>query len=388
MDFKLETELIDHPYRDEKTAAARKLYRKIAPSGENFVFSPLSIEAALHLLAISAQGDSYHAISNYLLLKDADPAHALAYIEDCFEYMSRPLEYMMDGFEAPLVKLASSLVSHRKLKLDQTKIASIKKQIDVHFAEYDFEKEAGLAKKDVNSWIEKQTRGKIKNLVGKINNNTLMILVNALYLKLAWEGGFPLESTKISEFKDEQGRPSFVDMMHKEDDLYYLKKTKYEAVQIPVNTYQLKVWMIRPEHSVKEVVREFSNVSLKKALSDARKVAVKLGLPKFKIENRLGLLNSLATLGLKRITERTHSELSGLYTTRENIFVGEIQQGNFFQLDENGIEAASASVVMMDKAEALEPPKPIDLKFDRPFVFLIYHGFTGRLLFMGQVHQP
>lgn len=56
MDFKLDAELIDDPYRDEKTAAGRKLYHLIAPSGENFVFSPLSLETALHLLAMSAQG--------------------------------------------------------------------------------------------------------------------------------------------------------------------------------------------------------------------------------------------------------------------------------------------------------------------------------------------
>lgn len=87
---------------------------------------------------------------------------------------------MTDDFEAPLVKLTSSLVFHRRLKLDQTKIASIKSRIDVHLAEFDFETEAALAKKDVNTWIEKQTQGKIKDLVGKISPDTLMIWTNTI----------------------------------------------------------------------------------------------------------------------------------------------------------------------------------------------------------------
>lgn len=388
MDFKLDTQLIDHPYRDEKTSAARKLYRSLAPLGKNFVLSPLSLEAALHLLALTAQGESYGALADYLALGQGDPAQALAYIEDCFAYMSRPPEYMTEDFEASTVKLASSLVSHRRLDLDQSKRASMQRRLDVHLAEFDFENEGALAMQEVNAWIEKQTCGRVKDLVGKVSPDTLMILVNALYLKLAWQGGFAPENTTISEFKDEQGGLSLAEMMHREGDFYYLKKAQYQAVQIPVNTFQLQVWMMQPVHSVQALVNALSRMSLKEALSGAREVLVRLGLPKFRIENRLGLLNALAALGLKRITQRMHAELSGLYATSENIFVSDIQQGNFFQLDEKGIEAAAASAVMMDKAEVLEAPEPIDLTFDRPFVFLIYHGLTGRLLFMGQVHQP
>jgi len=58
----------------------------------------------------------------------------------------------------------------------------------------------------------------------------------------------------------------------------------------------------------------------------------------------------------------------------------------FIAVDENGTEAAAATVVVMGATSA--PLKQIELKIDRPFLFLIQDDETGAILFIGRVADP
>jgi serine protease inhibitor len=115
---------------------------------------------------------------------------------------------------------------------------------------------------------------------------------------------------------------------------------------------------------------------------------VNLYFPKFKIENKLRLLSQLKKMGLGILANPPNFDLSEFYETQENIVVKDVLQGNFFQVDEKGIEAASATAVMKKMGGVAVPEKPLVLNFNRPFVFLIYQKMTGRLVFLGQVHNP
>jgi len=54
-------------------------------------------------------------------------------------------------------------------------------------------------------------------------------------------------------------------------------------------------------------------------------------------------------------------------------------------VDEEGTEAAAASIVIVVVGSQPEPPS---ITIDRPFIFLIRDQKTGTVLFMGRVLDP
>ncbi len=56
-------------------------------------------------------------------------------------------------------------------------------------------------------------------------------------------------------------------------------------------------------------------------------------------------------------------------------------------VDEDGTEAAAATAVIMVES-AMEMVEQVELKVDRPFIFVIRDDDTGSLLFAGRVLNP
>ena len=47
------------------------------------------------------------------------------------------------------------------------------------------------AVRDINSWVEKNTRGMIPEILDELGDTTVLVLVNALALEAEWEDTFP-----------------------------------------------------------------------------------------------------------------------------------------------------------------------------------------------------
>ena len=76
--------------------------------------------------------------------------------------------------------------------------------------------------KEINQWVEKQTNGKIQNLIPEsgVSASTLMVLVNAVYFKARWDKVFVKEGTMEEDFTMLDGTTSKVDMMRAHDERY------------------------------------------------------------------------------------------------------------------------------------------------------------------------
>ena len=72
------------------------------------------------------------------------------------------------------------------------------------------------------------------------------------------------------------------------------------------------------------------------------------------------------------------------------LFISEVFHKTFLALDEKGTEAAAATAVIMARptSVAIEKPKPIEVRVDRPFLFAIQHRTSGACLFLGRVTDP
>ena len=66
------------------------------------------------------------------------------------------------------------------------------------------------------------------------------------------------------------------------------------------------------------------------------------------------------------------------------IWIDDIIQKTFIEVDEEGTEAAAATAVIMDAVPLSVPPPPIPFYCDRPFIYFIRNDTTGDILFMGE----
>src|SRR5947208_1771499 len=81
--------------------------------------------------------------------------------------------------------------------------------------EADFESSAARACEAVNAWADKQTQGKVKDLLRPelLAGQTRLVLTNAVYLKAAWASPFPKDRTGEGPFDTGGGRTVAVPFM-------------------------------------------------------------------------------------------------------------------------------------------------------------------------------
>ena len=70
------------------------------------------------------------------------------------------------------------------------------------------------------------------------------------------------------------------------------------------------------------------------------------------------------------------------------IALADVWHKAFVRVDEQGTEAAAATVVSMARCAAAPPAPPREVRFDRPFWFVLRHLPSGAVLFAGKVMDP
>ena len=79
-------------------------------------------------------------------------------------------------------------------------------------------------------------------------------------------------------------------------------------------------------------------------------------------------------------------DFSGI-SPRGELAISDVVHKTFLSVAENGTEAAAATAVTITLAAA--PAKNLKVfNANRPFIFLIYDGKTGAVLFMGRLINP
>jgi serpin B len=107
-------------------------------------------------------------------------------------------------------------------------------------------------------------------------------------------------------------------------------------------------------------------------------------MPKFSFRSKAQLKGALSEMGMPlAFTDR--ADFSGM-TKQEPLEIADVIHQAFIAVDEKGTEAAAATGAVMRATSA--PLRPIELRIDRPFLFLIQDDETGAILFMGRVADP
>jgi serpin B len=161
-------------------------------------------------------------------------------------------------------------------------------------------------------------------------------------------------------------------MMHSEEVTvgYYVNETSH-VIDIPYGNGQFSMMVILPVEG--------------KKTDDVLEILDELIMPKFKIEYKALLNETLSEMGMEiAFTER--ADFTRLFEEKYGLMISRVIHKAVIEVNEEGTEAAAVTGVEVSLT-SLPPEKPV-LTLNRPFIFFIKEKHTGAILFAGKLSNP
>lgn len=376
------------------------LHAELRKQAGNLFFSPASIRLAMAMTAMGAKGETAAELAKGLALPaDLNQAAAgFAAVLDSFA--KRPkLELRPDMQEwekeeaqrkQSTVAIANRVWPQAGRKMEPAFADTLAKRFGAPMEALDYAASPEAARKTINAWVADRTEQKIPELLlpPNVTPNTKLILTNAIYFKAQWDEPFLAHMTRDAQFTTEAKKKVQVSMMNRLGHMKYAETDLYQAVELPYADGSLSMTIVLPRAG--KSLADVESKALSAIASGAAPLGgerVSLQLPKFKIEARFDLSDTLAKLGMASAFQFGKADFSGMDGTRE-LFIGMVVHQAVISVDENGTEAAAATAVGMRAGSAAPTAPPKSMIADHPFAFFIKDAKTGTLLFVGRLADP
>jgi len=251
----------------------------------------------------------------------------------------------------------------------------------------DFVNDAEAARKVINGWISDQTGGRIQELIppNRVNQQTRLVLTNAIYFNVAWSQPFEKQLTADEPFYLLDGSQVRAPMMRHESDWSYVEGDGFQAVSVPYDGGELSMVILLPgEGQFKEFERSLDAERVDQILQGMTPHRVFFKMPRFSMESYLEPGNILSRMGMSSPFNPDLADFSGM-TGERNLYI-QIVHKAFIVVDEAGTEAAAATALFANLLSA--PLNSVKMTVNRPFIFFIRDHQTGAILFVGRVLDP
>ncbi|MEV6651059.1 serpin family protein [Streptomyces sp. NPDC051219] len=240
----------------------------------------------------------------------------------------------------------------------------------------------------IDAWVRERTEGLVERLPVPLQPGTLLALVNVLALKARWAQPFEPHRTRDSDFTDASGVRHRVPTMHRNTlpgEVWRVGGAT--VVELRCRNQGARVRFVLGEAGAAPVdvlPAAWADGGLRTPL-DAEDVVV--ALPRFSVRTAIDVTPQLPALGVHRATT-AQADFSGL--SPERLAISVVAQEAVVEVAELGVEAAAATVVLMQPGGAPPRPRRIErVAFDRPFGFAVLDGTGDVPLFAGwQAQAP
>ena len=360
------------------------MYRQLAASPGDIAFSPFSLRVALTMVLGGARGSTAAELRQLLDIAEADTL-----VHDALGQICRGLRTA--GVDGSL-GIANSIwiANGHPLTREFEALAQQHYRSEVHTV--DFTSTATIA--EMNRWVAERTFGRVTDLIGELDADSRLVLINALALRGKWVAPFEPEATRDDFFTLADGERRGVLMMSGVMGVGYVEQDDLQAVDLKYQGGRLSMRIVLPSArtGLSRLERTLSARAHAALDSELPAGDVRVLLPRFKISTNGSLASLLRSLGLRHSFDRETADFSGINGRRppdeEALFISDILQKVLVDVNEVGTEAVAATGVLMARCgAALRPRRPAVPVFraDRPFLFAIRDRPSGEILFIGRV---
>ncbi len=343
---------------------------------ENLMISPLSTSYALGMTLNGARGTTKEAFRQVLHFEDLSDQE----VNESYQDLMAQLVTLDEKVQ---FSIANSIWYRLGYNVLEDFISLNREYFDAAVEELDFSDPGAVD--IINGWIEEKTRDKIQDMLDYIPGDAVMYLINAIYFNATWKYQFDPEETFEDDFTLEGGGLHRCDFMQVEGSFHYTSQEKFTAVELPYGDSAFSMVVLLPKAGVSttDLLEELDAESWDSWLNAAYPANVLIQLPRFKYEFKSLLNDPLTNLGLG-IAFTESADFSNI-TPGGGIYISRVIHQTFIDVNEEGTEAAAATIVEMIETSA---PQVLQFRADKPFLYVIKENSTGAFLFMGKVGKP
>lgn len=408
------------------------------------IFSPLSIANAMALLQLGAKGRSYAELSQVFGQADNVQFHeqfALMQhdVQQRFNDTTSPqrqldqwhwqslrkaLRAYPRNLHAPVnIDVANGMFVQQGFYLNDDYVRAAQQLYKAKLELLDFNRQPAVAKRTINAWVSEHTKGKIREIISDVPEDTRVILANALYFKAVWEIDFIKGATKPEMFYPNglDTQPEVpVDMMVGVGVFPYYEDEQLNCriLGLPYHGHLATMYVIQPllESSIERLAnlqQTLSAADIQQMISKMTRRSIIVAFPKLDLTESFSLRNHLTEMGIGGMFTPIQSDLSliggrhapnastggnSLFnleqqrqaakasqapTPPSDLIVSDILHKVNFVVNEQGTEAAAATAAVLKKSGP-----ELTFRAETPFMLLVRHDVTKLPLFYGIINEP
>ncbi|XP_057419322.1 serpin-ZX-like [Lotus japonicus] len=384
---------------DVALSITNHLFSKQEFQDQNLVFSPFSLHVVLSVMAAGSDGCALNELLSFLR---ADSVHHLS------TFFSQLVPVVLSDVVSSAHRLSfvNGLWVDNSLSLTH----SFKQLVATHYKatldSVDFQSQGEQVRHDVNMWVQKETRGLIKELLppGTAGPSTKLIFANALHFKGAWKHKFDASRTIYDKFRLLDGssvRVPFMRSNEKERFKYISTFDGFKVLRLSCKQgtdkkrrFSMYIFLPDAKNGLPALIERLASESgFLKGKFPRRKAAIRhFRIPKFDISFELEASHVLMELGVVSPFSSTDADFTKMVEVNspldELLYADSVFHKAFIKVDEEGTTAAAATAMLLASRSGPSVRAGIDFVADHPFFFLIREDFTGTILFIGQVLHP
>jgi serpin B len=324
-----------------------------------------------------AAGETFEAVRHTLRYDDKT-------LEEINQAYLKLLEDMIPVDKRVTVEVANSVWAEKRLTIKQSYVDALEHWYLAEARNIDVSDPNAVD--IVNGWIEDKTHDRIQDMLDYLSPDLAMLLINAIYFNGKWRYQFEKNDTHDRPFYLTPESPVEVPMMYQEENFAVTRTGNATLVELPYGQGNYSMLVMLPDEgiSLAEAAATLNSEDWSAWMSSLSLGAseVQLSLPRFEYEYKRELKDDLTAMGMG-IAFSGAADFSNI--TDQGIFISRVLHQTFIKTDEEGTEAAAATVV---EFELTSIPSTTVVNVNRPFLYFIRETTTGTIVFMGQVSDP
>jgi serpin B len=374
---------------DGNNTFAFDFYRQVHGEGGNLIYSPYSISLALAMLYGGAGGEMASQIASSLHFTLPPDQFHPAMNALSLELAQRPKQSKKIDPKNPMqLTIANAVWGQRDYAFEKAYLDLLAVNYGAGVRLLDFTSAPEAARQQINDWVDRETQGKIKDIMppDSVDRSTRMVLANAIYFKAAWQEAFVKKLTSDAPFTLLDGTRVQVSTMHTDGGIPVRigSGEGYQAVALPYKGELAEMIIILPDRGEFEAVESALDATQFAASLEALKSGhLTLYMPKFEFSVGFDMKQVLSALGMPLAFDDTKADFSSI-TKSERLYVQQALHKAYVLVNEAGTEAAAATILSIPPSAVM----PQELHINRPFIFIIRDVQTGTILFVGRVLNP
>jgi len=343
---------------------------------QNIFISPTSVALALSMTYNGVSGETKQEMTKVLELTGMTPQEINA--------ANQGLQNSWQKVDPTVqVLIANSLWAKQGFSLKPEFLQTNQEYYQANLTELDFT--IPQAPSIINNWVSQKTQGKIDKIVTKINPDTLLFLINAIYFKGNWKTPFDKSKTGNKTFYLTGRRSKQHPMMSQRGSYLCYETDTFQAVSLSYGekgALSMYIFLPNSNTNLATFSQQLTPENWNKWMQEFRRKNGMIEIPRFTMEYEVQLKDTLIALGITEFFGGLKTDFSPM--TDSQVAVESVTHKTFVEVNEEGTEAGAVTSVMLSRSAV----SFFQMNVNRPFFCAIRDDTTGTILFMGTIVDP